>query len=101
MNTTTDIFFFSPGQEVAWTVAIPGLDISVEMVAVVLTSDDDHNLGEILTILPWGQKLAWLAWSNASVSEPHAVAMEELRLTGRTFTTEELRGIVAHADASY
>lgn len=101
MDTAADIFFFSPGQEVVWTVSIPGLDITIDTAAVVLTCENDDNLGEVLTILPWGQKLAWIAWSNASISEPHSVALEELRATGRTFTAEQMAQIVAYADANY
>lgn len=101
IDTDTDVFFFSRGQEVTWKVAIPGLDIEIDMTAVVLTVENDDNLGEVLTILPWGQKLAWVAWSNASVSVNHAVALEDLRATGRVFADEHVSRIVAHATANY
>ena len=88
---------FTAGQEVAWTSTIPGLGIEIETTAVITCVTDDRKVGEVLVILPWAQKLPLVAYSNANVSDPGSVALEDLRLTGRTFDQETLTKIIRNS----
>lgn len=97
---TTATATFAPGQEVAWTSTIPGLGIEIETVAVITCVTDDRKVGEVLVILPWAQKLPWVAYSNANVSDSGSVALEDLRFTGRVFDEETLTRIIKNS-ASY
>lgn len=96
MNATADATTFAIGDEVSWSVEIPGLGISVNLEALVLTVEQDENVGTVLTLLPWGQHgqhLRVVAYSNPT--DPEFVALEVLSLTGRAFEADHLARIVA------
>lgn len=97
MNTTTTTeFTFAVGQEVEWTVSIPGLwDINVTTMGVVTAVEDDRHVGELYTLLVWGQATPMNAYSNASTSEAWSVALEDLRPTGRRFDAEQMNAILS------
>lgn len=95
--TATATPAFATGDEVSWSVEIPGLGIPISVEALVLTVEEDENVGTVLTLLPWGQSVRLVAYSNPT--DPEFVALEKLSLTGRAFGADHLARIIAsHED---
>ena len=96
--TTAPTFPLVAGQEVNWVSTIPGLDIEITTEAVVMEVVlGDMIWGDFAWLLIWGDDHLTITYSGEVSTDAYAIALEKLIPTGRTFTTEDLKRIKAHA----